>query len=85
MKGKGIVFIRNLIDVTANNLGDKEKYGYGLIDCEAAISNYKDAKDVLTVEEMNVEENESPILCSTKDELEALVKKWEEEEEIILP
>lgn len=33
-------FIRQLIDATAKNLGDKKVYGYGLIDCEYAISQY---------------------------------------------
>lgn len=34
-------FIRGLIDSTARGLGDANKYGYGLIDCEYAINQYE--------------------------------------------
>ena len=33
-------FIRQLIDVSANNLGLKEKFGYGMIDCKNALQKY---------------------------------------------
>ncbi len=35
-------FIRSLIDVTANHLGDEKVYGYGLIDCAYALQYYDD-------------------------------------------
>lgn len=35
-------FIRSLIDVTANHLGDEKAYGYGLIDCAYALQYYDD-------------------------------------------
>lgn len=34
--------IRQLMDVTANSLGEKTLYGYGLIDCRAAMEKYDD-------------------------------------------
>lgn len=67
---KSNIYIRNVIDATANNLGNKEKYGYGLIDCKAAVESIKVSKNVGAVKPMSVESNDSPVLCVKKMVLE---------------
>lgn len=49
-------FIRQLIDATAKDLGDKNIYGYGLIDCEYAVSQYDEFANTY-IENSAIEEN----------------------------
>lgn len=69
---KSSEFIRQLIDVSANKLGSKEKFGYGMIDCEYALQKYEEFEkyysDHKTVVE-NVDHNleNALIECNDKD------------------
>lgn len=38
-------FVRGLLDESANLYGDKESYGYGLVDAEYALNHYKEYKE----------------------------------------
>ena len=49
-------FIRQLIDISANPLGDKESFGYGLIDCKCALEKYKEFEQCFS-EKKTIEEN----------------------------
>lgn len=70
-------FIRDLIDSTANDLGDKNKYGYGLIDCEYALKSYmmlnateQVNENPSTVINDEITSNECPIICSDEEVVE---------------
>ncbi len=72
-------FIRQLIDISANNLGSKEKFGYGMLDCECAIQKYEefekyysDKKTVLenvdyNLENAMIESNDVDIICTVEE------------------
>lgn len=72
-------FIRQLIDVSANNLGSKEKFGYGMIDCENALQKYNefekyysDKKTVVENVDYNlqnaiIEYNDADIICTEEE------------------
>lgn len=76
---KSSEFIRQLIDVSANNLGSKEKYGYGMIDCENALQKYSefgkyysDKKTVVenvdyNLENANIDYNDADIICTEEE------------------
>ncbi|SFQ52366.1 Subtilase family protein [Lachnospiraceae bacterium XBB1006] len=70
---KSNIFIRNLIDATANNLGDKEAYGYGLIDCEKALQEHK-GMEMASLDNIRSDDNDSPYICTDKEELEGFWK-----------
>ena len=48
---KDVTFIRNLIKATARPLGDKQKYGEGLIDCSYALSQFNTYSEKVQSEE----------------------------------
>lgn len=76
---KSSEFIRQLIDVSANNLGSKEKFGYGMIDCENALQKYtefekyySDHKTVTENVDYNLENaiidyNDADIICTEEE------------------
>ncbi len=68
-------FIRKLIAVTARSLGSKEKYGYGLIDCEYALQNYHEFEQQYhapeaAVEEYEIDSNMDALLCLDEETVE---------------
>lgn len=50
-------FIRQLINLSANCLGDRKHYGYGLIDCKQAVESYEEFASVYQ-EKASLVENE---------------------------
>ena len=78
-KTKSSQFIRGLLDVSANSVGTKEEYGYGIVDLSYAMEIYEEyAKNY--VEEENVEmvehipENNADIQTCENDYVEG---RWE--------
>ncbi len=77
-------FIRKLIDVTARSLGSREKYGYGLIDCEYALQNYHEFEQQYhapeaAVEEYEIDSNMDALLCLDEETVEGYWKKNQHE------
>lgn len=88
---KSAQFIRQLINSTAKNCGAREKYGFGLIDCEYALKQYDTFEQTYEENEAgeaednagqiqeagNVPDNETEI--ETFEEVRTLYGNWTEE------
>ena len=71
---KSAEFIRGLIKDTANALGNKKQYGYGLIDCAYALEKYKEYEKISNSSNVNqlIEDNDNALILTD----ESLVKGY---------